>query len=130
MIDAAAFAPWLALPDAQRPVDYYALKDRVKARLLAQFLRHFPRLAPMVRFHDLSTPLTQRHFVRSPNGATYGIEMTAERLSSPDLHVRTPVPGLLLAGQDVTSPGVPAAFMGGLMAAASLEPSLWGRLRT
>ena len=129
MIDAGVFAPWLALPDTQRPADYYALKERVKARLLAQFLRHFPRLAPMVRFHDLSTPLTQRRFVRSPDGATYGIEMTAERLTSPDLHVRTPLPGLLLAGQDVTSPGLPAAFMGGLMAAASLEPSLWGRLR-
>ena len=76
-----------------------------------------------------STPLTQRRYVRSPGGATYGIEMTAERLISTALHVRTPLPGLLLAGQDVTSPGVPAAFMGGLMAAASLEPSLWGRLR-
>ena len=120
MIDAAACAPWLALPDAQRPADYYALKVRVKARLLAQFLRHFPKLAPMVRFHDLSTPLTQRRFVRSPEGATYGIKMTAERLINPALHVRTPLSGLLLAGQDVTSPGVPTAFMGGLMAAASL----------
>jgi hypothetical protein len=27
----------------------------------------------------------------------YGIEMTAERLISPALHVRTPLPGLLLA---------------------------------
>ena len=74
-------------------------------------------------------PTTSCNCLRSPDGATYGIEMTAERLISPDLHVRTPVPGLLLAGQDVTSPGVPGAFMGGLMAAASLEPSLWGRLR-
>jgi all-trans-retinol 13,14-reductase len=41
--------------------------------------------------------------------------------------LRTPLPGLLLAGQDVTSPGVPAAFMGGLMAAASIEPGLWRR---
>jgi all-trans-retinol 13,14-reductase len=54
--------------------------------------------------------------------------MTAERLTSPALHVRTPLPGLLLAGQDVTSPGVPGAFMGGLMAAATVEPALWAQV--
>ena len=83
----------------------------------------------MLRFHELSTPLTQARYVRSPGGAMYGIEMTADRLTSPALHVRTPLPGLLLAGQDVTSPGVPGAFMGGLLAAASIEPALWASLR-
>ncbi|MBK7082105.1 MAG: hypothetical protein IPH55_15640 [Betaproteobacteria bacterium] len=62
----------------------------------------------MVRFHELSTPLTQASFVRTPDGATYGIEMSAERLASPALNVRTPVPGLLLAGQDVSGAGVEA----------------------
>lgn len=60
----------------------------------------------------------------------YGIEMSAQRLTSPALHVRTPLPGLLLSGQDVTSPGVAGAFMGGLLAAASAEPSLWASLRS
>ena len=68
--------------------------------------------------------------MRSPDGAMYGIEMTAQRLNSPALHVRTPLPGLLLAGQDVASPGVPGAFMGGLMAAAAMDPSLWTALRS
>jgi all-trans-retinol 13,14-reductase len=101
----------------------------VEERLLAQFLGHFPALRPMLRFHELSTPLTQRRYVRSPDGAMYGIEMTAKRLTSPALHVRTPLPGLLLAGQDVTSPGVQGAFMGGLLAAASIEPRLWSTMR-
>jgi all-trans-retinol 13,14-reductase len=58
-----------------------------------------------------------------------GIEMSAERLTSPALHVRTPLPDLLLAGQGVSpAPGVPGAFMGGLMAAASIEPALWGKV--
>ena len=97
-------------------------------RLLAQFKRHFPTLAPLVRFHEAATPLTQQRFVCAAGGSMYGIEMTAERLISPALHVRTPLPGLLLAGQDVTSPGVPGAFMGGLMAAATVEPALWGKV--
>jgi len=127
-VDAAPFAAWLALPETRRPSEYLALKAAIEAQLLRQFLRHFPALEPLLRFHELATPLTQQRYVRSPNGAAYGIEMSAARLTSPALHVRTPLPGLLLAGQDVTSPGVEGAFMGGLLAAAALEPALWSKL--
>jgi all-trans-retinol 13,14-reductase len=51
--------------------------------------------------------------------------MSAERMRHPALRVRTPVRGLLLAGQDAAGPGIPGALMGGLMAAASIEPRLW-----
>jgi all-trans-retinol 13,14-reductase len=128
-VDAAAFAPWLALPDHRRPPEYRALKEQIAQRLLAQFARHFPALAPMVRFHELSTPVTQQRYVRSPQGAMYGIEMSASRLTSPALHVRTPLPGLLLAGQDVSRPGIEGALMGGKLAAAAVDPSLWPMLR-
>ncbi|MEJ8840278.1 phytoene desaturase family protein [Ramlibacter sp. AN1133] len=127
-VDARAFERWLAQPGAQRPQDYLAFKGWIEDRLLAQFLRHFPGLQGMVRFHELSTPLTQQRYVRSPDGAMYGLEVSAERMLSPALHVRSPIPGLLLAGQDVVSPGVQGACMGGLLAAAWAEPSLWTRL--
>jgi all-trans-retinol 13,14-reductase len=128
MCDPQAFASWLAVRDSTpRSEAYLAYKGWVEDRLLSQFKRCFPGLAPLVRFHELSTPLTQRRYVRSPDGAMYGIEMSGERLTTPALRARTPVPGLLLAGQDVTSPGVAGAFMGGLMAAACVEPKLLGR---
>jgi all-trans-retinol 13,14-reductase len=44
------------------------------------------------------------------------------------LNVLTPIPGLLLAGQDVTGPGIQGAFMGGFMAAVATEPRLWKRM--
>jgi len=122
--DGEPFARWQQGADEKRPEDYLAFKSWVEARLLAQFERHFPALAPMIRFHELSTPLTQQHFTRSPDGAMYGIEMDAERLGSSALNVRTPVSGLLLAGQDVAGAGVQAASMSGLMAAIALEPGL------
>ena len=128
LCDAQAFGRWLHLPAGERPEEYLALKAWVEERLLAQFRRHFPALAPMLRFHELSTPVTQQHFVRSPDGAMYGIEMSAQRLGSDALDVRTPVPGLLLAGQDVSGPGIQAACMSGLLAAAAIEPSLLRRL--
>jgi all-trans-retinol 13,14-reductase len=123
-----AFAQWMKLPDGPREEDYRAFKAWVEDRLLSQFKRHFPALAPLLRFHELSTPLTQRHYVRSPGGAMYGIEMSAQRLTDPALHVRTPVAGLYLAGQDVASPGIQGAFMGGLMAAAAVDAALLRQL--
>ena len=66
--------------------------------------------------------------MRAVGGSMYGIEMSVERQGSDALRLRTPVPGLLLAGQDVMGPGVQAAFMGGLMAAATIEPALWRQL--
>ena len=76
-------------------------------------------------YHELSTPLSQAACALAPEGAMYGLATTPERLLDPALHVRTPVPGLLLAGQDVASLGVEGAAMGGLMAAATLKPALW-----
>jgi all-trans-retinol 13,14-reductase len=119
------FAPWAGSAPHHRPAEYQALKDRIADRLLDQFGRHFPHLATMIDFHEVSTPLSQAAFVAADHGAMYGIEMSAARLREPALRVRTPVKGLLLAGQDAASMGIPGALMGGLMAAATVEPRLW-----
>jgi len=123
------FAAWAGSSPADRPEAYAATKSWIAENLLSQFKRHFPRLAPLIAFHEISTPLSQASFVAADHGAMYGIEMSAERMSHKALGVRTPVPGLLLAGQDATGPGVQGAFMGGFMAAASLEPRLWRQMR-
>jgi all-trans-retinol 13,14-reductase len=135
LVNLAAFAPWMqtaagGATQAQpgQGDDYAAFKDWVAARLRSQFERHFPALAPMVRFHEAATPRTQQRITRTPGGSMYGLEISGERMGSTALNLRTPVPGLLLAGQDVAGPGVPAAFMAGLMAAATVDSSLWREL--
>jgi all-trans-retinol 13,14-reductase len=129
LVDPTVFAPWLSHTENEVACaghdDYQALKDLVAARLLAQFKRHFPGLAPMVRFHEAATPRTQQHFTHTPGGSMYGLEMTVDRIDSPALNVRTPVAGLLLAGQDLAGPGIPAACMAGLMAAAAVDIGVW-----
>ena len=122
------FAQWSDSSTGRRPEEYEASKAWIAENLLAQFKRHFPRLAPMIDFHELSTPLTQASFVGADRGAMYGIELSAARLESRALGARTPLPGLLLAGQDAASLGVQGAFMGGFMAAAAAEPRLWREL--
>jgi len=128
IVDGALFAQWMKGGASPRPPEYEAWKATIEARMLAQFSRHFPRLAPMIRFHELATPVTQWRYVRAPAGATYGIEPSAEHLAGRTLRIRTPVPGLLLAGQDIFGPGIPGAFNSGIYAAAAMEPSLWRRL--
>jgi len=119
------FAAWSGIASGHRPEDYEATKAWIGENLLAQFKRHFPRLASLIDFHEISTPLTQESFVKADQGAMYGLEMSAERITQRALRLRTPIPGLLLAGQDAASPGIQGAFMGGFMGAASIEPSLW-----
>ena len=58
----------------------------------------------------------------------YGLEMSRERMRTGRLRCATPLPGLYLAGQDAAGPGVQGAFMGGFMAAASIEPRLFARM--
>jgi all-trans-retinol 13,14-reductase len=123
------FAAWAESSPASRAEAYAAAKSWIAENLLSQFKRHFPQLAPLIAFHEASTPLSQASFVLADRGAMYGIEMSVERMSHKALAVRTPVPGLLLAGQDAAGPGIQGAFMGGFMAAASLEPRLWRQMR-
>lgn len=123
------FQRWADSRRRGRPDEYEQAKARIEERLLAQFKRHFPRLAPLIDFHEASTPLSQAAYVGADRGAMYGLEMSATRLLGKSIGPRTPVRGLLLAGQDAASPGIQGAAMGGFMAAAAIAPGLWKHLR-
>jgi len=118
------FKQWEQTQLGGRPPEYQAFKDLIERCLFAQFERHFPALAPLVRCRELSTPLSTAAFTGAYQGASYGLEVTPRRFRSTALSARTPVPGLFLTGQDVVSPGVTGAMMGGVMAAAALDPRL------
>ena len=66
---------------------------------------------------------------RSLTARAYRLELCGARQLRPVLHIRTPVPGLVLAGHDVFGPGVPASFMSSLIAAAQVDPGLWAAFR-
>lgn len=127
-VDWAGFERWQDSSAAHRPAEYERLKTLAGERLRAQLERHFPGLAPMIRHVEVSTPLTTAHYTGAPHGAVYGLAVTPQRFLSSRLGVRTPVRRLYLAGQDAVSPGITGAMMGGVLAAAAIEPALLRRL--
>jgi phytoene dehydrogenase-like protein len=127
--DWAIFKGWEDSKIGRRPADYLELKRVISDKLIAQFGRYFPALAPLVVHSELSTPLSNIAFTGGPHGGAYGLDTSPRRFLTPSLRVKTPVPGLYLTGQDVTSPGITGAMMGGVLAAAAIEPRVFRHLR-
>jgi phytoene dehydrogenase-like protein len=115
---------------AARNASYLAFKAGIERNLLDQFGERFPELAPCVRRVESSSPISLATFTGAEHGAMYGLQTTPQRFLAQGLRPRTPIRGLFLAGQDVATPGVMGAAMGGMMAAASIEPALWKLVRT
>lgn len=122
------FSKWEKSRHGARPEDYTALKQFVEEKMLDQFRRYFPEIASLITYHELSTPLSMAHFVRRQQGTSYGLETTPRRFLSRCLNVRTPIKGLYLAGQDVVTPGIAGAMMGGILAAAAIDPRIFRQL--
>ncbi len=116
------FEPWQGERWKKRGEEYDAFKKKLEARMLEQFLEHVPGLRPMVRYVELSTPVSTAHFVRPVHGSIYGIEPTPGRFENRWLRPRAPVKNLFFSGSEVATVGVVGAMMGGVLAAVSAEP--------
>jgi all-trans-retinol 13,14-reductase len=122
MTKADAFTKWIGPRDAAAEAEYQQKKAELEEKLLAQFARYFPQLAPLLVYHQLSTPATVSAYTGAPRGAIYGIEVTPRRFLSPHIGPYTGIRGLYLGGQDVVTPGVFPAIVGGVMAAGAIDP--------
>lgn len=120
---------WADLPPGGRGADYKAFKRRTEAVLFDQFRAYFPKLAELVVFRELSTPLTTAAYTGHSKGSFYGLEVTPRRVLTNALRSRTPIKGLYLAGQDVVTPGIPGAMWGGFLCAASIDPRVFQHRR-
>ncbi len=128
MTSADAFTRWIGTRDDAAQQEYRQMKAGLEAKLLAQFSRYFPKLAPLIDYYELSTPATVASYTSAPRGAIYGIEPTPRRFLSRNLGPYTPVKGLYFAGQDVVTPGVFGALVGGMLAAGAIDPRVLAHL--
>ena len=112
-----------------RADEWAAFKRGIESKMMEFFTKKFPALAPLVVHHELGTPLATVSFTGHEKGGFYGVETTPRRMLSDALNARTPVPGLFLSGQDVMSPGIAGALMGGMLGAAAIDPRIFRKLR-
>jgi phytoene dehydrogenase-like protein len=112
------FSAWADTEWQQRGDAYNRLKDNIATAAVALADRLVPGLSGLVLTAEVSTPLTVERFTGHAGGAIYGLAVTPERMAA-GIGARTPVPGLLLTGADVCTPGVQGAMMGGVFATAA-----------
>ncbi|WP_336250481.1 FAD-dependent oxidoreductase [Stomatohabitans albus] len=128
-IDANAFEPWKRQPKGQRDTEYLALKTRIGAGLIDLVDQAVPGFGALVDRFEVATPLTIEHYTAHPQGAFYGLPATPRRYQAKPLGPRTPIPGLLLSGQDAGELGIMGAVMGGVAAAShALGPRGFSRI--
>ena len=114
------FARWNGTRWKKRPADYDAMKQKLTEKLLETVYRHLPQIKGRIDVCELSTPVTTQHFANYASGEIYGLAHTPARFSEPLLRPRTPIRGLFLTGQDVTSCGVAGALMGAVLCASTI----------
>ena len=117
-----SYEPWLGSRWQKRASEYDEFKARVSEALLDQYLEHYPNLKSMVKFSELSTPLSTHHFARSHRGSIYGLASEPERFLNEELVPKTDIKGFYMAGVDVMAPGIAGAIGGGALAVAAAEP--------
>jgi all-trans-retinol 13,14-reductase len=114
-----AFARWGETRWKRRGDQYDKLKERLSRRLRAELERQVPSVVGNIAYAELSTPVTTRHFMNYSHGEIYGIASTPARFRIRGLGARTPIRGLYLTGQDVSSLGVVGALYGGVISASA-----------
>ena len=125
-MEAFAFVPhdgfkaWAASASGARPADYLAVKERLKAKMIAAAERALPGIAGHVTFSDLGTPLTNTAYCMSTDGNLYGTEKSRWQVGPWAWPVKGAYPGLLLCGASTLSHGVMGATLSGLAAASAL----------
>ena len=123
------FAAWEGTRWMKRGDGYTAFKQEFTDRLLAEIFRVEPQLEGHIDHCELSTPLSTAHFSGHRKGEIYGLAHSPARFMARHLKPRTPIKGLFLTGQDVSTAGIGGALVGGFLTASAIQNrNLLGRI--
>ena len=98
--------PWENTTVGRRGEIYEMLKDHLADECIRLAERVIPGLRDMVERRYTSTPLTWRDYTLTPCGSAYGVRKDCRNLLMTTLSPRTPIPNLLLTGQNLMLHGV------------------------
>ena len=112
--------PWAATTVGRRGEIYEMLKSHLADECIRLAERVIPGLRGMVEKCHASTPLTYRDYTLTPCGSAYGIRKDYRNPLMTTLSPRTPIPNLLLTGQNLILHGVEGVTMTALMTCGEL----------
>ncbi|MBL3656828.1 phytoene desaturase family protein [Fulvivirga sediminis] len=93
--------------------DDYELFKKQKAELLIDELeKKFPNIRDKIQAYYTSTPLTNRDYIGTKDGALYGIKKDYKNPMKSFISPKTKVPNLLLTGQNLNMHGVLGVTIG------------------
>jgi phytoene dehydrogenase-like protein len=113
-LDHAAVAKWRDRPWKRRGAAYEDIKKSISETLQGFAERYMPGFKGLVHYAELGSPLTFEAFTGHAGGAIYGLPPVPLRYELSCLRVETEIPGLLLTGCDIASPGIVGALIGGV----------------
>ena len=85
-----------------------------------QIFQTLPKLKNKIDYYELSTPLSTKTMMNYDNGELYGLEHTPSRFRQRWLRPETPIKGLFLTGQDITTVGLTGALFSGLLTCSAI----------
>jgi len=107
--------PWADTQVGHRGADYLALKARYTDECITLAETVIPGLREMISQTYTSTPLTYRDYTLTPNGSAYGVRRDCHNLVITMLSPRTPIPNLMLTGQNLMLHGLEGVSMTALL---------------
>ncbi|MBP2833803.1 FAD-dependent oxidoreductase [Aquimarina sp. U1-2] len=120
MVEYSTFKKWKEQEWKHRDNAYYEEKEKIIQKIFDDIESRHPGFRSMISKYDASTPLTLEKFTSREQGASYGVPYTTHRMKLKWLSNKTPFRNLYLSGQDTFAPGITAAMMGGVGAAAKV----------
>ena len=110
---------WEDTTIGHRGDDYKAMKQQVARECIELAETQIPGLSDMIAAQYTSTPLTWRDYNLSPDGSAYGMRKDYRNMLT-ILSPRTPIPNLLLTGQNLTLHGIEGVMMTAVLTLAEI----------
>lgn len=111
---------WSHTEVGRRGEDYKAMKKRVADECITLAERFIPGLRDRITGCYTSTPLTYRNYTLTPKGSAYGLRKDFRNPMITLLSPRTPIPNLLLTGQNLMLHGLHGVTMTALFTCAEV----------
>ena len=97
---------WVNTPPGRRGEDYVAMKNQKASECIEFVSRHIPELQNNIERIFTSTPLSYQSYTNTVDGSAYGILKDYNNPMYTVLTPRTPIPNLLLTGQNLNLHGI------------------------